>query len=105
MNSGVQIECKKRISIGNGTIIAEGVIIRDCDEHCISTLSGNGVETEPISIGNHVWIGQRAIILKGVTIGDGAIIGAGAVVTKDVPSNCIVAGNPARIIKFEAEWA
>ena len=48
-------------------------------------------------IGNHVWIGKRAIILKGVTIGDGSIVGMGAVVTKDVPSNSLAVGNPAKI--------
>lgn len=52
----------------------------------------------PIIIGNNVWIGDRATILGGVTIGDGAIIAAGAVVTKDVPAAAIVVGNPGRII-------
>jgi len=53
----------------------------------------------PIVIGNDVWIGYRAIILSGVTIGDGAVVGAGSVVTKDVPPYTVVAGNPAREIK------
>ncbi len=52
-----------------------------------------------INIGNNVWIGAGAIVLPGVTIGDNSIIGAGSVVTKDVPRNCVVAGNPAKIIK------
>jgi acetyltransferase-like isoleucine patch superfamily enzyme len=51
-----------------------------------------------VTIGNHVWIGYRAIVLPGVTIGDGAVVGAGAVVTKDVAPNMIVAGNPAKVI-------
>ena len=54
----------------------------------------------PIKIHDNVWIGERAIILKGVTIGKGAIIAIGAVVTKDVPEYAIVAGNPARIVKY-----
>ena len=54
---------------------------------------------EPVTIGNDVWIGGSATILPGVTIGDRVVIGAGAVVTKDVPSDCVVGGNPAKIIK------
>ena len=53
----------------------------------------------PIVIEDNVWIGKRAAILKGVHIGKGSIIGLGAIVTKDVPPYCIVAGNPARIVK------
>ena len=58
----------------------------------------------PIHIGNHVWVGVRAIILKGVTIGDGAIIAAGSVVTRDVPANTLVGGVPAKIIKDNISW-
>lgn len=53
----------------------------------------------PISIGNHVWIASNVVILPGVTIGDGAIIGAGSVVTKDIPSNVLAVGNPCRVIR------
>ena len=58
---------------------------------------------KPVTIGNDVWIGTRAMILGGVTIGDGAVIGAGAIVTKDVPPFAIVAGVPARIIRYRFE--
>lgn len=57
------------------------------------------ITSRSIKIGNNVWIGDKAIILPGVNIGDNSVVGAGAVVTKDVPSYCVVAGNPARIIK------
>ena len=59
-------------------------------------------ETEPVVIGNDVWIGRRVIIMLGVNIGDGCILGAGAVVTKDVPAYSVVGGVPARIIKSRA---
>lgn len=58
------------------------------------------LEIEEITIGNDVWIGMNSCILQGVSIGDGAVIGAGSVVTKDVPPYAIVAGNPARILKY-----
>lgn len=61
-------------------------------------------KTKPVCIGNHVWIGQRAMILKGVSIGDGAIIAAGAVVTRDVPAGCLAAGVPAKVIRKNVEW-
>ena len=60
---------------------------------------------DPVVIGNDVWIGTGAIILRGVTVGDGAVIGAGSVVTKDVPPYAIVAGNPARVIKYRFDEA
>lgn len=59
-----------------------------------------GGRVAKVKIGNDVWIGMRSIILPGITIGNGVVIGAGAVVTKDVPDYAIVAGVPARIIKF-----
>ncbi|MCC6483663.1 MAG: hypothetical protein IT209_02355 [Armatimonadetes bacterium] len=57
------------------------------------------VKMAPVRICDKAWIGARAIILKGVTIGEGAVIGAGSVVTKDVPAWCVAAGNPARVIR------
>lgn len=102
INEDVEITCASKIIIGNECTIARGVIIRDYDAHTI--LSCDYEITKPISIGNHVWIGNRAIILKGVTIGDGAIVAAGALVTKDVPSCSIVAGVPAKVIKENIKW-
>jgi acetyltransferase-like isoleucine patch superfamily enzyme len=58
-----------------------------------------GLEALPVTIGAGVWVGARAMIMPGVTIGDGAVIAAGAVVTKDVPPNTLVAGVPARIVR------
>ena len=76
------------------------MIIRDNDSHQI--LGSNG--TQPITIGNHVWIGTRAMILKGVTIGDGSVIAAGSIVTHDVPPNSLVAGVPAVVKKQNIIW-
>lgn len=102
INSNSKIYCFHDIEIGEGVAISEEVIIRDSDNHKILY---DGYEmTKPIKIGNHVWIGFRAAILKGVTIGDGAIIAAGSIVTKDVPANCIAAGVPAKVIKRNVEW-
>lgn len=99
------IQCASEIAIGDDCAIAGDVLIQDTDFHTVYDESGNMKPmTKPIAIGNHVWICAKAIILKGVTIGDGAIIAAGAVVTKDVPERCLVAGNPARIVKTDVNW-
>ncbi|MFK3690898.1 acyltransferase [Agrobacterium tumefaciens] len=99
-NRHTWISCGSNIKIGEEVFIADQVIIRDWDGH---RLMGRPAAA-PIIIGNHVWIGMRAIILKGVTIGDGAVVGAGAVVTKDVPAGTIVAGNPAVVVKQDIQW-
>lgn len=102
INVDSKVYCKKQIEIGNNTFIGEEVIIRDTDEHSLD--KKNYENTKPIKIGNHVWIGMRCMILKGVTIGDNCIIAAGSIVTKDIPNNCLVAGNPAKIIKTGVNW-
>ena len=105
INSNCKIFCREEITIGENVVIAPEVIIRDSDQHIV--IDENGMEkpkTSSIHIGNHVWIGTRAMILKGVHIGDNAIIAAGAVVTRDVPNNCLVAGVPAKIIKTDISW-
>ena len=102
INCDSKIRCYNDIYIGDCTVISENVIIRDSDNHNIG--NKDYVKTKPIHIGNHVWIGMRATILKGVTIGDGAIVAAGAVVTKDVPPKTLVGGIPAKVIKEDIEW-
>ncbi len=102
-NGFVQIVCDKKIEIGEDVAIARDVIIRDTDAHKIE--DGKHEKSKEVIIGNHVWIGTRAIIMKGVHIGDGAIIAAGAIVTKDVPPNSIVAGVPAKVIKNNVKWS
>ena len=102
MNSNSQVVCSQKIEFGEHVAIADGVLIRDCDDHDI--LYSDYHKTAPIRICDHVWIGQRATILKGVTIGEGSIVAAGAVVTKDVPPHSIVAGVPAKVIKENVTW-
>lgn len=102
INENVQITCGGRIEIGKGCAIARDVIIRSYDGHNITSHNHN--TSEPIIIGDHVWIGQRATILKGVSIGDGAIIAAGAIVTSDIPAGCLAGGVPAKIIKTNVTW-
>jgi acetyltransferase-like isoleucine patch superfamily enzyme len=97
---GVNIRCEDRISIGDRVAIARDVSIMDSDQHSIVGSS----KTAPVVIGDDVWIGTRAIILKGVTIGNGAVIAAGAVVTKDIPPGMLAGGVPARSLR-PIEWS
>lgn len=103
-NTNTQINCFNYIEIGEGTYISDDVRIQDSDNHFVIENGVKKLNTAPIIIGDHVWIGKNAIILKGVTIGDGAIIAAGSIVVKNVPSKTLVAGNPAKVIKENVEW-
>lgn len=102
MNENVQIFCGDKIVIGKGTVIGNDVIIRSDDGHKINQPKYR--QHKSIVIGENVWIGQRSIILKGVQIGDGAVVAAGSIVTKDIPAFCMVGGVPARVIKENIKW-
>lgn len=94
----------KRIAIGDDCRLAAGVWIFDSNGHSTdpeSRLRGlppNSDEVRPVTVGNNVWLGSGSIIFPGVTVGDGSVVSAGAVVMSDVPPNTVVAGNPARKI-------
>jgi acetyltransferase-like isoleucine patch superfamily enzyme len=102
INSCSKLICCKHIRIGDDSLISWDVEIRDSDIHHL--LSEGFVSSKAIEIGNNVWIGSRATILKGVKIGSGSIVATGAVVTKDVPENCLVAGVPGRVIRSNVSW-
>lgn len=93
------------IHIGRQCLLAGGIVIQDNDGHPIDAVARRAGEPAPesavaaVTIADGVWIGRRAMILKGVTLGENAIVGAGSVVLHDVPANTIVAGNPARVIR------
>lgn len=107
------IDCVDSIRIGDDVLISYQVIIMDSDNHSLRASERIGdlqrwrmqkydwsrVSRAPVQIHDKAWIGARAIIIKGVTIGEGAVVAAGAVVTSDVPPYTIVAGNPARVIR------
>ena len=96
---GVRIMAAEKIEIGDACMIAHGAYISDADWHGIYDRAKPVGTTKPVFIKENVWIGDSAIICKGVTIGKNSIIGAGSVVTKDVDENCVYAGNPATFIK------
>lgn len=110
MNYDCVIDVFSSVSIGHGVVISERVVIRDSDNHTICE-AGSEVDSSPksiaapITIGDHVWVGVNAIILKGVTVGEGSIIAAGSIVNKDVPPHCLVGGVPAKVIKTGVSWS
>lgn len=91
------------IHIGDSCMLAPGVHIYTATHPLDAQERNSGLELgKPVTIGNNVWIGGRALINPGVTIGDNAVIASGSVVVKNVPANAVVGGNPARIIKMLA---
>lgn len=96
-----EIHAGEAVKIGNNVNIAWDCNILDRDYHAFN---GDSEVVKPVVIEDHVWIGVRSIILKGVTIGEGAVVAAGSVVTRDVPAGCLVAGNPAKVIKENVTW-
>lgn len=108
-NSDTKIRCKEKITIGEDVVISHNVTIEDYDGHQLYNILENGTKEKlnisaPITIGDHVWIGAKATILKGVNVGDGAVIAAGSVVTSDIPAHCLCAGVPAKVIRENVEW-
>jgi acetyltransferase-like isoleucine patch superfamily enzyme len=97
-NTGCSFQDRGGIFVGNGSLIGMNVTISTLN-HGLSTETRNTTYPFPVKIGENVWVGSSASILPGVTIGDNAVVAAGAVVTKDVPENTIVAGVPAKVIK------
>lgn len=105
------IQACNKVIIGDDVLIASNVFICDYN-HGIDDLDGSYLDNElivsSVEIKNGVWVGQGSYILPGVIIGKNSIVGAGSVVTKSVPDNCMVAGNPAKIIKkyneFTKKW-
>lgn len=97
LNSGVCIHASQEVVLGPRCLLAEWVMISDDAFH--EATPPDQPKRAPIRIGANVWIGVRAIILPGVTIGDHTVIGAGAVVTHSLPARCVAAGVPARVVK------
>lgn len=97
-NSGCKFQDQGGITIDDGALLGHNVVLATLN-HCMIPEQRANLEPAPIHIGKNVWIGANAMVMPGVTIGDGAVIAAGAIVTKDVPANTIVGGIPAKKIK------
>lgn len=96
----VVLNAHAKIEIGDDCLFAYGVLINTAGHDYTSKILNQSYFSRPVKICSNVWIGANAVILPGVVIDDGAVVGAGAIVTKNVPKNAIVAGNPAKIIKY-----
>lgn len=99
MSPGARISASDSITLGNGVMLAHGAYITDSDWHGLYNRVDRDPEVTPVVLGDNVWIGDRATVLKGVTVGENSVVAAGAMVTRDVPDNVVVAGNPARVVK------
>lgn len=98
INSGCHFQDQGSITIGDGSLIGHNVVLVTIN-HDLNPKENRKNHYAPIKIGSHVWIGSNATVLPGVTVGDWAVIAAGAVVTKDVPARTVVGGVPAKILK------
>jgi acetyltransferase-like isoleucine patch superfamily enzyme len=96
VNAGSIVYSELAITIGDDVALANEVYVMDTPSHGVE---GRNPVPEPVVIGNGTWVGARAIVLPGVTIGSRVVVGAGSVVTRDVPDEVLVAGNPARVVR------
>ena len=94
------------VSIGKDCMLSYGVNIRTTDSHGIyDVITKQRINpSKSIIIGEHVWIGQNTTLLKGTSIGEHSVVGFGSTCTKDYPSNCIIAGSPAKVVKKDIDW-
>jgi acetyltransferase-like isoleucine patch superfamily enzyme len=104
VNPNSRILAAEAISIGADCAISWSVEVMDFDAHAMQREGESVPGAAPIAIGDRVWVGARATILKGVEIGDGAVIGAGAVVTRSVPPRALAVGSPARVVREGVQW-
>lgn len=96
---GARISAACGISVGHNCMLASRCYLTDADWHGLYDRTRPIGNRRPVRLEDNVWVGDSAIICKGVTVGANSIVGAGAVVADDVPANCVAAGNPARIVK------
>lgn len=105
INAPTYIFAAKAIEIGEFCLLARGITIMDSDFHKLGSGGDTPVKAiKEVKIGDRCWIGQNAMILKGVTVGAGSVVAAGSVVTRDVKPRTLVAGNPARLIRENIAW-
>ena len=98
INSGCRFQDQGGVTIGDDSLIGHNTVLATLD-HGIHPDHRGDMDPAPIIIGRNVWIGANVTILKGVTVGDNAIVAAGSIVTKDVPADVIVVGAPARVVR------
>jgi acetyltransferase-like isoleucine patch superfamily enzyme len=99
MSPGTRLSASDDITIGDSVMMANSVYITDSDWHGIYDRTERSEKVTPVHIGDNVWLGDHCVVLKGVTIGENSVVAANAVVSKDVPANVVVAGNPAQVVK------
>jgi len=103
INYGSSIAARASVKIGSHCYLGHYTFVMDNDQHDV-TRHWELPNSEQVIIEDHVWIGSKAVILPGVRIGSRAVIGAGSIVTKDVPPRCVAAGNPARVVRQLTEF-
>ena len=102
VNYGSSIAARTSVKIGSYCHLGHYTFVMDNDQHDVVRHT-ELPQSEPVIIEDHVWIGSKAVILPGVRIGSRAVIGAGSIVTKDIPARCVAAGNPARVLRHLTE--
>jgi acetyltransferase-like isoleucine patch superfamily enzyme len=104
LGRGVELDVRESLTIGSHVLLAPGVFVTD-HHHRIGPdryIDAQGVDSRPVVIEDDVWLGARSVVLPGVRIGRGAVVGAAAVVTRDVEAGAVVAGVPARVLRTRA---
>jgi len=102
INYGSSIAARASVKIGSYCHLGHYIFVMDNDQHDV-VRHMELPRSDPVIVEDHVWIGSKAIVLPGVRIGSRAVIGAGSIVTKDIPPRCVAAGNPARVLRHLTE--
>jgi acetyltransferase-like isoleucine patch superfamily enzyme len=98
INYGSSLVASNHVKVGNDCLIGTHVMVMDCDFHRVEDKVYD-TTGKPVILEERVWLGNRSIVLKGVTVGHDSVVAAGSVVTQDVPPRCIVAGVPAKVVR------
>jgi maltose O-acetyltransferase len=102
VNYGSSIAARASVKIGSHCLLGHYTFVMDNDQHDV-VKHAVLPQSDPVIIEDHVWIGSKVVVLPGVRIGSRAVIGAGSIVTNDIPPRCVAAGNPARVLRYLTE--